>query len=156
MCALCWGGGNCQDRASHRYFPEPILRAQFLNLPVSGKALQSPMVTPVPRDAQAFTRPVETFRENTCALACIPFTRITWILTVPLLLGAGGLPGYSPRFAPDKTSLATLTLYIFLSQHQKNPQAYRDDLGSRDLAFLSSFYSRDYLQMKTMDSFSLF
>ena len=55
-----------------RYFPEPILRAQFLYLPVCGKALKSSMVTTVPRDAQGFTRPVETFREHTCAMACIP------------------------------------------------------------------------------------
>ena len=35
-----------------RYFPEPILRAQFLYLPVCGKALKSSMVTTVPRDAR--------------------------------------------------------------------------------------------------------
>ena len=55
-----------------RYFPEPILGAQFLCLPVCGKALKSSMVTTVPRDAQGFTRPVETFREHTCAVARIP------------------------------------------------------------------------------------
>ena len=107
MCALCWGGGNCQDRASHRYFPEPSLRPQFLYLPVFGKALKSPMVSLVPHDVQGFTRLVETFRENTCALACIPFTRITWILTVPLSLWSSPLelsevlaPRLQPPFCP--------------------------------------------------------
>ena len=54
-----------------------------------------------------------------------PFIKITYILTSPpppleqfLRAIWGGLPGCSPHFAPNKTDLATFTLYFFFLSQQ--------------------------------------
>ena len=108
--ALC-SGKNWQKTVLYvvRHLQEKILRAQFLHLSISRKALKYFMVK------SAFYDKQQPSAKNMCLIACLippsPEPHVYWTTcptpthTVPIF-GATSqscLPGYSPHFVPNKT-----------------------------------------------------
>ena len=97
------GGPRCSEKAGRtglqivRYFQEKVLRAHFLHLLVSRKALKSFVVTSAPHELQG-TRSQPSVK--TCAWLYLPLQQNHVYTNLPLCLFGAGFPSHPEMLLP--------------------------------------------------------